>query len=239
MIGTLKGKGGKMRYLYFVIALLMIAGCAVADDIVTMPTANQLKAGEVDVAVYYIKLDNPQPAPQQVHYQTVYVGVTDRLEIDAHFAQVHRDRDSTVLVASYKALSETPKQPDVVIGCRNLTGSKTTNNPSVKNFGKDRSYFVAAAKTFFADNSRPGPPLLRVHLGVGTADHTLMGEVRHRGLFGGLQFLLRPDIGMVAEHDGQDMITALTYMPKNTGLTIKGGGYGKHWWAGAALRKTF
>ena len=58
-------------------------------------------------------------------------------------------------------------------------------------------------------------------------------------MFGGLQFLFRPEIGAVAEFDGQDIITGLTIMPKNTGLTIKGGTYGDHWWAGLALRKAF
>lgn len=228
-----------MRYFLIVVAVLMVAGCVSADDIVTMPTANQLKAGEVDAAVYYLKLDSPTGAPQHVNYQTVYVGLTDRVELDAHFAQVDKDRDSTVLVASYKALAETPILPDVVVGCRNLTATRTTNHPLFSDKSKDRSYFVTAAKTFFADRDKPGPPLVRAHLGLGTADWTLLGEVRHRGLFGGLQFLLRPDVGAVAQYDGQDVITGLTFMPKNTGLTIKGGTYGSHWWAGLALRKSF
>ena len=230
-----------MRYLQIVACLIMVAGCVLADDIVTMPTANQLKAGEVDAAVYYLKLDAPKsaPNPQHVNYQTVYIGLTDRIELDAHLAQVHRDRDSTVLVASYKALSETKTLPDVVVGCRNLTGTQTTNHPVFKDRSKDRSYFIAGAKTFFADKSKPGPPLVRAHLALGTQDWTLLGEVRHRGVFGGLQFLFKPDFGAVAQYDGQDMITGLTFMPKNTGLTIKGGSYGDHLWLGLSLRKAF
>lgn len=229
-----------MRYVFIVAALMMIAGCAIADDIVTMPTANQLKAGEVDVAAYYLKLDLPNNAgaPQHVNYQVLGIGLTDQFELDVHRADVDRDRDSTVLVGSFKALSETPTLPDVVVGCRNLLGAATTNGPG-KSLSEDRSYFVAAAKTFFANPLKPGPPLVRAHLGLGTPDWTLLGEVRHRGMFGGLQFLFRPDIGAVAEYDGQDLITGLTFMPKNTGLTVKGGTYGDHWWAGLALRKSF
>lgn len=234
-----------MRYASIAIAVMMLAGCAIADDIVTMPTANQLKAGEVDIAAYYLKLDLPNNmnAPQHVNYQTVYVGLTDKIELDAHFADVDRDRQATVLVGSYKLLSETQTVPDLVVGCRNLTGTAASNNNpgdmNLKEKSKDRSYFVSAAKTFFADPSKPGPPLLRAHLSLGTADWTLLGEKRHEGLFGGLQFLFRPDLGAVIENDGQDTITGLTYMPKNTGLTLKGGGFGDHWWAGLALRKSF
>ena len=234
-----------MRYVFIVVALLMIAGCAIADDIVTMPTANQLKAGEVDIAAYYLKLDLPNNmgAPQFVNYQTIYVGLTDRIELDAHRADVDRDRESTLFVGSYKLLGETQTMPDLVVGCRNLTGTAASNNNpgdmNLREKSSDRSYFVSAAKTFFANPLKPGPPLVRVHLSLGTADWTLLGEERHKGIFGGLQFLLRPDIGAVIENDGQDLITGLTFMPKNTGLTIKGGGFGDHWWAGLALRKSF
>jgi len=226
-----------MRYALIVIAVLMIAGCAVADDIVTMPTANTMKAGQVDVAAYYLKLDTPGNQPQHVNYETVYVGLTDRLELDAHIAAVDKDRTSTVLVGSVKLLAETQKLPDLVIGCRNLLGEQTTNNPALAGKSEDRSYFVSAAKTFFMNPNQPGPPLVRAHLSLGTADWTLLGEKRHQGVFGGLQFLFRPDIGAIVENDGQDTITGLAFMPKNTGLTIKGGTFGDHWWAGLALRK--
>lgn len=226
-----------MRYVLIALAVAMLAGCAFADDIVTMPTANQLKAGEVDLAAYYLKLDLPAGAPQHVNYQTVYVGITDRLELDAHIASVDNDRSSAVLVGSFKVLSETQVMPDLVVGCRNLLAEATTSHPLLYGKSKDRSYFIAAAKTFFADPSQPGPPLVRAHLGLGTADWTLLGEERHKGLFGGLQFLFRPEIAAIAQYDGQDVITGLAFMPKNTGLTIKGGTYGDHWWAGLALRK--
>lgn len=225
-----------MRYLFMLIALFLISGCAVADDIVTMPTANQLKAGEVDIAAYYLGLDTPQGAPQFIQYQTLYVGLTDRIELDFHRANVDTDRASTVAVGSFKLLSESQTMPDLVVGCRNLGGTSTTNGPA-KDKSKDRSYFLSAAKTFFFNPLAPGPPLVRLHLSLGTADWTLFNEKRHEGLFGGLQFLLRPDVGAVGEFDGENWITGITFMPKNTGLTIKGGTFGEHWWAGIAYRK--
>lgn len=226
-----------MRYTLLFAVLLLACGCAWADDIVTMPTANQLKAGELDVAAYYIGLDFPQAAPQYVQYQTVYFGLTDRIELDVHRANVDKDEDATVLVGSVKLLSEGPKTPDLVVGCRNLTGTATTKNPAFRSKSEDRSYFLSAAKTFFFNAAVPGPPLVRAHLSLGTEDWTLFGEKRHEGLFGGLQFLFRPDLGAVIQNDGQDLITGLTYMPVGTGLTIKAGTFGDHWWTGIAFRK--
>ena len=231
-----------MRYLFVVIAVMLLASCALADDIVTMPTANQLKAGEVDVAGYYLALDKPVGAPQFVQYQTIYVGLTDKIEIDAHRSAVDKDETATILVGSYKLLSETQTTPDLVVGCRNIGGTETSgDNPGTaineRTLSEKRSYFASAAKTFFFNPLKPGPPLVRVHLSLGTEDWTLLGEKRHEGIFGGLQFLLRPELGLVVQNDGQDLITGLTIMPKNTGLTLKAGTYGDHAWYGIALRK--
>lgn len=217
--------------------LLAVATAARADDIVTMPTANQLKAGEVDVAAYYIDLRLPSGAPQFVHYQTLYVGLTDRFEIDIHRTDVNRDKKSVVLVGSAKLLSETPTRPDLVIGVRNFTATRTTLNPSVRDKSDDPSAFLSAAKTFFADPEKPGPPLMRLHLSLGTEDWTLLGESRHGGVFGGVQALIKPWLGAVVQHDGTDLITAITLMPPRTGLTFKGGTFGDHYWAGVAFRK--
>ncbi len=231
-----------MRCLLLIVVLVMAVGVAFADDIVSMPTANQLKAGDVDVAAYYFWLDNPTMFPQYVQLQTLYVGVTDRFELDAHRSAVDKDETGVVLVGSFKLLSESAKTPDLVIGCKNIGATETSGDvpvtPAVneREKSKDRSYFLSAAKTFFLKTGAPGPPLVRVHLSLGTADWTMMAQERHKGLFGGLQFLLRPDIGAVVEHDGNDLITALTYMPPKTGLTFKGGTFGDHKWFGVAWR---
>jgi len=232
-----------MRYLGTVIALLL-ASCAFADDIVTMPTANQLKALEADVAAYYLDLDNPSPAPQFVQYQTLYVGLTNSIELDFHRAAVDRNETSVVIVGQYKLLSESLVLPDVVVGARNITGEPTIINPpgslvDLRHKSKKPSFYLSGAKTVFLNPAVPGPPLVRVHLSLGTEDWTLLGEKRHDGLFGGLQFLFHPHLGAVVQYDSQDVITAITYMPPKTGLTIKGGTYGDHKWIGIAYRKAF
>ncbi len=225
-----------MRYLSVVVVLLCLCGGAFADDIVTMPTANQLKAGEVDVAAYYLSLDFPEPMPQNVQYQTLYVGLTDRFELDLHRADVDNDETSVVLVGSVKLLSEGLTTPDLVFGVRNFNGAATTLNPAVREKSKDASFFLSGAKTFFFNPMAPGPPLVRAHLSLGTADWTLFGEERHKGLFGGLQFLFTPWLGAVVQNDGQDLITGITVMPEGTGLTIKGGTFGDHTWVGVEWR---
>ncbi|MHB9134618.1 MAG: hypothetical protein ACYDBB_26390 [Armatimonadota bacterium] len=228
-----------MKFI-LIVSLCCLAACAWAADIVTMPTANQLKQGEIDVAYYYLALDLPDGAPQSVHYQTLYVGLTDWLEVDAHRADVDKDKTSVVLVGSIKLLSESPTKPDLVIGVRNFTGTATTNNPMGLEASKDASYYITAAKTFFLQPAKPGPPLVRVHLGLGTEDNTLLGESRHKGLFGGLQALFVPTVGGIVQYDGRDLITGLTYMPKGTDLTLKFGTYGDHKWVGVSwLHKGF
>lgn len=225
-----------MRAISILLLIACACGISLADDIVTMPTANQLKQGEVDVAVYYINTDFPKPMPQYVQYQTLYIGLTDKLELDIHRANVDNDKSSVVLVGSYKLLSETATTPDLVVGVRNFNGATTTNT-AAKEKSDDPSIFLSAAKTFFFKPTMPGPPLVRVHLSIGSDDWTLFGEERHEGLFGGLQFLFTPCIGAVIQNDGQDTITGITIMPKNTGLTIKAGTFGDHTWVGLAWRK--
>lgn len=214
------------------LAASLIFSAVYAADIVTVPTANQLKAGEVDVAYYYLGLDLPSAAPQNLQAQTLYYGLTDKVEIDLHRYDPQGDKDKTSVIVngSVLLLQESPKMPNVVVGVRNLTGEATTRAP----VNSDKvSLFVCAAK-----NVTPmlpeGPqlPLVRVHLGIGTEDWTLLGEKRHEGIFGGVQMLLQKEIGAVALYDGQDVITGITYTPGNKGVTVKGGTFGKHWWMG-------
>ena len=226
-----------MRTVYgLAIAALCIA-CAAsvfAADIVTVPTANQLKAGEFDVAAYYMALDLPAGAPDWMHVETLYYGVTDDLEIDLHAFQVDKPADVSyvVAIATYRLLPETPKTPIVVIGGRNLTGTDAGGGCD------NRSWYLSAAKTL----NPPGPggpkwPIVRLHLSVGTADNTIGGRNRHEGIFGGVQLRLAPQVGLVVLHDSRDLITGLTFDPIKE-LTIKGGTSGTNWWVGVSYAKS-
>ena len=230
-------KGVQIVKVIAVLLLVLLASTAYCADIVTVPTANQLKARQFDIADYYLGLDNPDPQPQSLHAQTLYLGITDQLEVDIHRydPQADRDKTSIVLNASYLVHQETATTPNVVIGVRNLAEEKTTLAPVDS---KKRSWYISAAKNITPMTaSGPQLPLIRLHASLGTVDNTLLGEKRHEGLFGGVQALLRPDIGAVAVYDGQDLITGLTYTPGSKDLTLKGGTFGKHWWIGASYVK--
>ena len=215
-----------------VLLLAFAAGMAVAGDIVTVPTANQVKAGEVDLAVYYLGLDNDslpefiQPLDIGfVRAQTAYIGVTDKLELDIHRYDVDVLGVKTIFNATWVLQQETLKRPIVVVGGRDLSREYA-----------HASYFVSAAKTLNPPvGGPPTGPIVRLHLSLGTEDNTLLGEGRHEGIFGGVQAVLRPAspmVGAIALYDGTDVITGLTVVPEPGWPTLKGGTFGGHWWIG-------
>ena len=229
----------KHRFAVPLIVALLLAlgtGAAMAGDIVTVPTANQVKAGEADVAAYYIGLDQgslvdairPPNVPEEIEFvraQTLYVGLTDRIELDVHRYDVDFAGVTTIFNATYVLQDENLKRPIVVLGGRDLSREKG-----------HASYFVSAAKTLNPPvGGPPTKPIVRLHLSLGTEDNTLLGEGRHEGLFGGLQVVLRPAspmVGAIALYDGTDVITGLTVVPKPNWPTIKGGTFGGHYWIG-------
>jgi len=226
----------RVTHLSLLLALvltLLVAAAALAGDIVTVPTANQVKAGEADVAVYYIAVDNEaliRPLRPIgigfVRAQTLYVGLTDQVEVDIHRYDVDKLGANTIFNATVVAQDETLTRPIIVVGGRDLSRA----------YGH-ASYFVSAAKTLNPPvGGPPTGPIYRLHLSLGTEDNTLFGEGRHEGLFGGIQILVRPmypQVGVVALYDGQDIITALTYTHAKKWPTIKGGTLGGHTWVGA------
>lgn len=224
----------RLTLMLIVVLAVLATACVFAADIVTVPTANQLKSGQFDAAFYYIGLDWQKPAPQNVMVQTVYLGLTDKIEVDLHRYDIDKAGQDTIINASYLLMSETMVMPDIVVGIRNATGTDVSGAPK----SDKRSYYVAAAKTLkLPAGGPPALPIVRLHAGIGTKDYTLLGEDRHGGLFGGVQSLLTPEIGAVVLHDSQDLITGLTYTPKNTRLTMKGGTFGDHWWVGLSWAK--
>jgi len=211
---------------FFVCCLALAATAAMAADIVTVPTANQLGANQVDVAYYWINLDLPGGVPSELHFNTLYVGITDWLEIDAHRTKTGGGPSGTIWNATALVLKEDQQRPNVVVGGRNLEGQ-----------GCKTSWFISAAKTVLAPVGGPPSlqsPVVRLHLSLGTDDWTMFGEKRHQGLFGGVQSLLDPRLGVVALYDGQDMIYALTYTHTPKWPTFKIGKLGKHEWVGVS-----
>jgi hypothetical protein len=222
------------------VALVAWSIPALAGDIVTMPTANQMGPGEVDVAQYYISFDYPPgPSPGHAYFTTMYVGVTDRIEVDVWYIDADKGIPNvTVLNATGLLLSERKGDPaDVVVGVRDIGDDlERMFHPDA---GFDRGLFVAAAKTL---NPPAGPPssantpIWRLHLGVG--DELGLGtdpdldDANQSGVFGGVQALITPQIGAIALWDGTDHIIGVTYTPDPKGPTYKGGVFGDHLWVG-------
>ncbi len=228
---------GKAPYVALAVLLLCLtAGSLFAADIVTVPTANQLKAGEIDLAAYHIEVDADSLIPplqgagiDAVRVQTLYAGLTDKLELDIHRydVDVPVGGTSTLVNATYVLQPETLTKPIIVLGGRNLT----------RELGQHASYHLSAAKTLNPPvDGPPTGPIFRAHLSLGTEDNTLFAEGRHEGLFGGLQVLVRPmypQVGVVGLWDGQDIITGVTYTHGAKWPTVKAGTFGGHWWVGA------
>jgi hypothetical protein len=225
----------KGRAVLLAVSLLLLAlgaGGAMAGDIVTVPTANQLRAGEADMAVYYISVDEdslvavPPGGIDFVRCQTLYVGLTDKVELDAHRYDVDgAPTVETIWNATVLLQEEDLKRPIVVVGGRDLSREYA-----------HASYFVSAAKTLNPPvGGPPTKPIIRLHLSLGTEDNTLFGEGRHEGIFGGVQALLRPAnpaVGLIALYDGTDVIIGLTFVPQPGWPTLKGGTFGGHTWVG-------
>jgi len=211
------------------------AGPALAGDIVTMPSANQMGPGEVDLAQYYISFDYPVAAlPDFTYFTTMYVGVTDRFELDVWYIDPDDVPNQTVLNATVLALNERKGDyANVVVGVRDAT------NVLRRIFGSDfeRGVFVAAAKTLnppAGPPSRENTPIWRLHLGVGDelGLATDLDNPNDSGLFGGVQVVVTPTIGAIALWDGTDHIIGVTYTPDPKGPTFKGGVFGDHTWIG-------
>lgn len=222
----------RLSLLAALLLLAVAAGAAWAGDIVTVPTANQLKAGEADVAAYYISVDQGALiAPLRpldiefVRAQTLYVGLTDRVELDVHRYDVDKVGAQTIFNSTFMIQPEDLTRPIVVIGGRDLSQA----------YGH-ASYSISVAKTLNPPvGGPPTMPIVRLHLSVGTKDETLFGEERHEGLFGGVQMVLKPVdpmLGLIVLYDGQDIITGLTVVPEPGWPTIKGGTFGGHTWVG-------
>ncbi len=228
---------GKLSCVVIAVLLVCcIAGAALAVDIVTVPTANMLGAGQIDVAAYYISVDQSGLiAPlrplgiDNVRVQTLYAGLTNRWELDVERFDVDvpdfLNGDQTIVNLNYMVLPESAKDPQVVIGGWDLT----------QQFGH-ASWYLCTYKTLNPPvGGPPTGPIFRLHLSVGTATNSIFAEPRHQGLFGGLQVLVKPtypQVGAVAMWDSQDMITGLTYCPSPDWPTFKGGTYGSHTWFG-------
>ncbi|MGQ9697543.1 MAG: hypothetical protein ACUVRO_06070 [Armatimonadota bacterium] len=215
----------------FCLSLLAVAllgvSAAFAADIVTLPTANQLKGNQLEVAYYRLDLDfkaPPSAAPGKANLVTAYWGITDRLELDAWWYDPDLGGSDLALNASFLVVPESEAMPSIVVGAQDITTALPTGKVS---------WFAATAKNLVADESRRFFPVVRLHAGVGSK--------QNRGVFGGIQAVIAGNLGLVVLRStnkdllgGRRWITGLTYTFPKTPLVIKAGTLGRHNWVGVA-----
>lgn len=223
----------RLTRLLLVLTLLAIsAHLALAGDIVAMPTGNMMPAKTLSLGYIYWNTEAiSTPAGKVRDFMNVgevFVGVTDRLELDylviqpQGWGKVANDSVLHELNLYYQAINERPgKHPSLVVGATNLTAnnwlpSKGRPNPAV---GDDRiSPFALAAYTIRTPVAGPPTwvdPVMRLHLGWGSGWHDNIW-------FGAAQVMWTPEIGMaILNYQGQPAYLG-AWMPL-PGLEIHGG----------------
>ena len=193
------------RLLLVLVLLGISAHLALAGDIVAMPTGNMLPAKTVSLGYIYWNTAAIQTPAGTIndftHVGEVFVGITDRLELDYLAIQVQGwDKVSSHSVLSelnayYALIKEKPgEHPSLIVGATNLTGnawlpSLQRPNPAE---GDDRaSFFAVSAYNLAAPIMGPPTwksPVVRLHLGWGNNWH----EER---FFGAVQAMFSPKYG--------------------------------------------
>jgi len=229
-----------MRAFACVIALLVLCVGARGDDILAMPTANMLDRGQMEFAYYHVDLPAPHGGPENIEAQVLYAGLTDYIELYAQRIAIDKDVTSVVLNGDLRLMKETPTTPQMVIGCRNIGATPTTNNPpfgtiNYRARSANQSYYFCTYRTFYLKDAGQ-PPFIKLHACVGTSDWTLGLQRRHDGLFGGIQALITPYLGVVALYDGADSITGVAIAPGPPGLAIRAGMFSDSFYVGVAYR---
>lgn len=208
------------------VALVLIAQqMALGSSIITMPTADVAPVGAANVATYVVNFDGmPEGAPTGMNVHILYAGIARNLEVEANVYDVNKSGPrQDFFVLTYKAMDETATMPQISVGVKNPFGEILGNDDDP--LDDSPTYFVAAVKTLMAPApGEPFTPVVRLHAGLGTN--------YHEGIFGGIQALLTPKLGVAALHDANDMLFAATYKPSEKLPTFKAGTLGDHTWFG-------
>lgn len=211
--------------LALAVAVMLIAQQMVlGSSIITMPTADVAPPGVVNVAAYAVNFDGSTPmGDTTMNVYIAYASLVKNLELEANVYDYNNSGfKQQFYVLTYKACEETALLPQISVGVKNPTG-EMVNNEDIMN--DDASWFVTAVKVL--SGPKPGGPfrpVVRLHAGVGTN--------LHEGLFGGVQTLLTPQIGIAALYDGSFTLLAATFKPSPTLPTFKAGTLGDHTWVG-------
>ena len=196
-----------------VLLVLLVAGAAWGTDIVTMPLGNRVPVLGGQVDAIYVSQDLPGGGDHTVFLEGYYQ-VTPAIEVGFIYVKPEGLDSQTEVSAAYTVLPESMLNPAVIVGAYNLLGSDWGASDNI-------SPYVMAAKTLRVPKlgpPTPADPVIRAHLGYGTEYH---GDA----VFGAVQGLLTPNIGVILLHYNDDNGAAATYIFK-PGLEASVGTYG-------------
>lgn len=210
-----------LNRLLLALALLAVsAALACAGDIVAMPTGNSIPQGQFQLNYIYWDREavNPPGVRDYVHIGELFVGVTDRLEID-YLHVVPQGWDKVAghsfvheFNVYYTVLKESAETPSLIVGVTNLFGQDwlpSRGRPSPDSGDNRVSPFVVGSynvRTPTLGPPSPEDPLVRLHLGYGTGFH-------ESKLFGGAQVALDPQWGFGVFNYQEDPAYLAAYMP--------------------------
>jgi hypothetical protein len=208
---------------FVLIAQQMVLG----SSIITMPTADVAPPGVVNVAAYAVnfnELPPPPAAPSGMNVFIAYAGIAKNLELEANvYAQKDGFDTLTFFNLTYKVAEQTATMPQISVGVKNLLGEDLGNGDVAPN--DDPTYFVALVKVLSGPApGEPFKPVVRLHVGL--------GNNLHNGIFGGLQAMLTPQIGLALLSDAESTLISAAFKPSANSPTFKAGTLGDHTWMG-------
>jgi hypothetical protein len=189
-----------MRLAVIMGAVLCLLAAAHAKDIVSMPEATMMGAGEFEAA--YIYWDTSYVGFDHANVGEFYLGITKKFELDLDHVEpsdVPWLAGVTELNGYYSVCTEIPrKRPTLVVGATNLLGNDwlpSSERPPTK--GDTRiSPFAVAAMTLRVPQQGPPTwldPAVRAQLGWGANYH-------EDQFFGILQVAFTPNVVAAFQH---------------------------------------
>lgn len=214
-----------LRIALAVAFVLIVQQMVLGSSIITMPTADVAPPGLINLAAYAVNFDGSTPlGDTSMTVYIAYAAIAKNLELEANVYDYNNSGfKQDFFVLTYKVAEQTATMPQISVGVKNLNGEMLGNDDDP--FDDAPTYFVAAVKVLSGPApGEPFKPVVRLHVGLGTN--------YHEGLFGGLQALVTPQLGLAALNDANDTLLAATYKPSPNSPTFKAGTLGDHTWFG-------
>lgn len=215
------------RIVLVVAFVLIVQQMVLASSIITMPTADVAPQGLVNVAAYAVNfndLPDPPLAPSGMNVFIAYGAIAKNLEVEANIYDQKDGFDTlTFFNLTYKVVEQTATMPQISVGVKNVLGEDLGNGDVAPN--DDATYFVTAVKVITGPApGEPFKPVVRLHLGL--------GNNLHNGIFGGIQAMVTPQIGLALLNDAESTLISAAYKPSANSPTFKAGTLGDHTWFG-------